>query len=47
MTSLQRVAVTIAIVVAAWAVWTRLRFESPLSGREWRTDEIGPDDLAG
>ncbi|MGF7125081.1 hypothetical protein [Rhodococcus sp. AG1013] len=45
-----RTGVTLAIgiaLAAAWAAWARLRLDSPLGSRQWQSDEIGPDELAG
>jgi len=47
MHSAPRLALVLTIAAGAWATWRRLRFDAPLSAREWRADAIGPDDLAG
>ncbi|GAB2633474.1 hypothetical protein ABI214_14935 [Prescottella soli] len=48
MSSHSRIVLVLGIAVAgAWFARRRLRFDAPLSAREWREDAIGPDDLAG
>ncbi|MDH6283849.1 hypothetical protein M2284_001012 [Rhodococcus sp. LBL1] len=48
MNSCNRIVFALGIaVVGVWFARRRLRFDAPLSAREWHEDAIGRDDLAG